>query len=407
MTPKRILMLDKLVGKPACALLSVIEAVRRFFSGQRHVSPPKRIVFVKLIEMGSTVLACPAFKEASKLVGKNNMFFLAFEQNRPIVDLLPYFKPENIITIDDSNLPKFISGLWRAMIRMRREKIDAAIDMEGLTRSSAIITYLTGARHRVGYYNFTSEGPYRGRLFTHELNYSFQHHISRSFTALVRALKAPASQTPMLKEQIKNEKELPQFKPEDKDKKEVRSILTAQYEKIFDGKIVLLNPNCSDLLPLRRWPTENFIELGKQILSNFPNTAIVITGAPGEREEAEKIAAMIGEKPRVFSLAGETTMRQLLTLYCLSDLLITNDSGPCHFAALTSINGIALFGPETPTLYSPLSKQIKPITAGLSCSPCVNMLNHRFSPCIDNKCMQNIPVDEVYGEAAARLGSVI
>ncbi|GAG51039.1 unnamed protein product, partial [marine sediment metagenome] len=100
------------------------------------------------------------------------MFFLVFEQNRPIVDLLPYFEPENIITIDDSNLGKFVSGLWRAILRVRREKIDAAIDMEGLTRSSAIITYLTGARRRVGYHNFTSEGPYRGRLFTHELNYN-------------------------------------------------------------------------------------------------------------------------------------------------------------------------------------------------------------------------------------------
>jgi ADP-heptose:LPS heptosyltransferase len=404
LSPKTILTLDKLMGKPACIVLSFFEGIRRLVTRTNFQDPPKKIVFVKLIEMGSTVLSCPAFEEATKLVGKDNLYFMAFKQNRPIVDLLPYFKPENIITIDDSSLFTFIGDLLKAMLRVRREKIDAAIDMEGLTRSSAIITYLTGANRRVGYYNFTSEGPYRGRLFTHELNYNFQHHISRSFLALVKSLNPRDKETPFLKEYIEPEEiKLPEFRPTEEDKKELAEILHKHCEDIEKKDIILLNPNCSDLLPLRRWPTERFIELGKKILAEKSDSVIIITGAPSEEEEAEKTAKMIGEMPRVFSLAGKTTLRHLLTLYTQSKLIITNDSGPAHFAALTPVKGIVLFGPETPILYSPVSKNMKSITSNLSCSPCVNMLNHRFSPCNDNKCMQEIPFDKVYKETLSML----
>ena len=44
-------------------------------------------------------------------------------------------------------------------------------------------------------------------------------------------------------------------------------------------------------------------------------------------------------------------MRELLTLYTLADVLVTNDSGPAHFASLTPVHTVVLFGPETPLLF--------------------------------------------------------
>jgi ADP-heptose:LPS heptosyltransferase len=57
-----------------------------------------------------------------------------------------------------------------------------------------------------------------------------------------------------------------------------------------------------------------------------------------------------------------------------------------------------LFGPETPALFGPLGRHTHVIWGELSCSPCVNVLNHRFSPCNDNVCMQRITVEQVYAE---------
>ncbi|MBW1804079.1 MAG: glycosyltransferase family 9 protein, partial [Deltaproteobacteria bacterium] len=75
---------------------------------------------------------------------------------------------------------------------------------------------------------------------------------------------------------------------------------------------------------------------------------------------------------------------------------ITNDGGPGHFASLTSIPAIILFGPETPLLYGPLDQKSTAIHASLSCSPCLTAYNHRDTPCDgDNMCLKAITTEEV------------
>jgi ADP-heptose:LPS heptosyltransferase len=162
---------------------------------------------------------------------------------------------------------------------------------------------------------------------------------------------------------------------------------------------VLLNPNASDLLPLRKWPVERYVSLAQRLLEAFPEIYIGLTGAPDESGPIEAMVREIGS-PRCFSLAGKTTLRQLLVLYTLSELLITNDSGPAHFAAMTEINTVTLFGPETPALFGARTPRAITIWQGLACSPCVNAYNNRQSSCTNNVCMQKITVDRVFEEAS-------
>jgi ADP-heptose:LPS heptosyltransferase len=86
-----------------------------------------------------------------------------------------------------------------------------------------------------------------------------------------------------------------------------------------------------------------------------------------------------------------------MVLYCLSDVLVTNDSGPAHFAALTPVEVVTLFGPETPRLFGVMGPRSHVIWKQLPCSPCVSAYNGRLSPCRDNLCMQSIGIDEVFG----------
>jgi ADP-heptose:LPS heptosyltransferase len=143
------------------------------------------------------------------------------------------------------------------------------------------------------------------------------------------------------------------------------------------------------------WPTDRLIELGQRILAEHADVKLAITGAPSERAAAERIARQIGPSQRVVSLAGKTTLRELLVAYSIADVLVTNDSGPGHFASMTEIDSIILFGPETPALFGPLGASSHTIWRGLACSPCVSALNHRFSPCNDNVCMKEITVSQV------------
>jgi len=387
-----------------------VERLRR----PRHPpGPPRRVVYVKLIEMGSTVLACPAFAHGASVVGPENIFLLAFAGNRGIADLIPWFPPEQIIAVDDRDPLRFALSLLGALARLRAEGIDTAIDLEGMTRSSAVITWLTGARNRIGFDNLGGAGPWRGRLFTHELAYNFQLHASRSFLALSRAMTADPTDRPLLRAAVPEELAPPRFVPEEAERRAVADLLWQAWGQAppagshpvaaLPHPLVLLNPNPGDLLPLRRWPADRYIALGRRLLADHPRLRLVFTGTPAEADRCAELARATGPADRVASLAGRTTLRSLVALYDLADLLVSSDSGPCHFATLTPIHVVALFGPETPRLYGPLGPHVQSLSAELACSPCLTVLNHRQSPCAQARCMEAIPLERVLTAAEAAL----
>jgi len=126
---------------------------------------------------------------------------------------------------------------------------------------------------------------------------------------------------------------------------------------------------------------------------------VVLMGIAESAESARAITARIGD-PRCVDFVGKTrTLGDVMQLFHQSDLLITNDSGPAHFATLTPIKSITLFGPETPVLYGTLGDGAVHLYAQFACSPCLSALNHRNSPCTDNKCLQAISVEEVFQHA--------
>jgi ADP-heptose:LPS heptosyltransferase len=132
-------------------------------------------------------------------------------------------------------------------------------------------------------------------------------------------------------------------------------------------------------------------------LAEFPDSSIGFTGTAEEAPEIERLVLEVGS-PRCFCIAGRTTIRELLVAYGLAEVLVTNDSGPAHFAALTEVDVVSLFGPETPLLFGAPGIRSHPLWAGLACSPCVNAFNNRQTACRDNVCMKRITVDQVLAE---------
>jgi ADP-heptose:LPS heptosyltransferase len=163
----------------------------------------------------------------------------------------------------------------------------------------------------------------------------------------------------------------------------------------------LINPNASDIVPLRRWPTEYYIQLIRLILKN-PQAIILITGTSAEKRQAQKIIKEV-ISDHCFNFAGKTSFSELITLYHKADILITNDSGPVHFSAMTDIKTFVFFGPETPKIFGPLGKNTHVFYKGLACSPCVSAFNQKNSPCQDNQCLKTITPGEVYDKLSQYL----
>jgi ADP-heptose:LPS heptosyltransferase len=283
-----------------------------------------------------------------------------------------------------------------ALHRIRKLRIDAALDFEFFARSSAILTWLTGAGIRVGLHGFFEDSPYRGDLMTHRLNYNPHLHASRMFEVMVEAINLPAKETPRLNMDLPKPRPVEsRFLPGEEELKEFKIILEREAGTSNYSPLILLNANASDLVPLRRWPLERYVELSRRLLEKSSALHIAFTGAPNEIEDSLKLARAVDSK-RCFSMTGKTTMRQLMILYGMADALVTNDSGPAHFATLTDIKVITLFGPETPSLWGANTPRSHIIWKNLPCSPCVSAYNNRQSVCDDNICIQRISVDEVY-----------
>ena len=395
-----IRFLDYWLGVPATALLT---AVRRILPDRR--TNPRRILFLKFIEQGATVLAQDAIGLAVRTVGRDDVFFCVFESNRAILDVLETVPAQNILSIRDRRLATFAADFLRAAWFVRSHRIDSVVDMEFFSRASAIFAFISGAANRVGLHRFTGELPYRGDLMTHRVQYLPHLHIALQYLILVEALFRHHDDEPLLKVPLSEVRadaagEPPRFVPRPQEIERLRGRIGGATAR----PIVILNPNASDLLPLRKWPTDRFKVLAERILAAYPQALIVLTGAPSERAAAEAVCRELGS-PRVISMAGETSLPELLTLYSVADVLVTNDSGPGHFASLTPVHAIVLFGPETPRLFGPLSSSSTVIWKELACSPCVSVFNHRLSPCRNNVCMQSISVDEVFDAVTAAVAS--
>ncbi|MDD4872416.1 MAG: glycosyltransferase family 9 protein [Kiritimatiellae bacterium] len=389
--------IDRFAGVPLCLLLTLVRYLAYPFWRNSTLPSPKNILIIKLSEMGSTVLAYPAVEEIREQVPKAQIFSLVFRNNRAIIDALKLTRSDNIITVDAGSITNLISSGWNAFWRLKRENIDTTIDMDFFSRFSAIFAFLVCRGNRVGFHRFTNEGLNRGKLLTHEVIYSAHVHTSVAFMVLVRALFYPDATDIKGREMInEHEFRVPEYFPDPYDMEKLRNKLKETGLDIGRKNmcIVLVNPNSSDLFPLRRWPLGNFISLSSKLLSSRNDIYIAITGVESERQDAEVIMNTV-QSPRCINLVGKTTFQELLALYSISSLMVTNDRGPAHFAVLTRLPTVVLFGPETPALYAPLGGKAKNLYAGFVCSPCVSVNNAKASPCDRSYCLEAISVDQV------------
>jgi ADP-heptose:LPS heptosyltransferase len=393
-TVSQLQRVDRWLGIPICFLLTLVRQLG--FGSRKGRAQIRNLLFVKLAEQGSTVLAYPAIREATQMVGRENVYFIVFDDNRFILDAMGVVPPGNVITISFKNLTTMLRTALAALGKLRRLRFDAVVDLEFFSRGSAALAFLTSAPRRVGFHPFFSAGPYRGNLMTHRLLYNPYLHTGQTFQVMVSALKQDPEKLPTFDAAPAAEQDLPpQFSPQPNEAQVVRDLLQNALPDY--SRLILLNPNASDLLPLRRWPIQRYVQLAQRLLARYPEAAVAFTGAPAEADTAADLARQVASK-RCVSLAGKTTLRQLLVLFKLADVLVTNDSGPAHFATLTPIHVVTLFGPETPALFSAPSPRNRALWAGIVCSPCVNAFNNRQSVCRDNLCMQAISVDQVFAE---------
>ena len=395
---------DFWIGVPLCFLLTLVARLQRLLGiGAEPASAPKKILFIQLAEMGTMVVAYPALRKARELFPGATLHVLCFEQIRSSVEILNLIPREHVHTIDAGGAWSFVRDTLTWPLRARRLGIDTVVNLEAFVRYSSLLSFLSGARRRVGFHRFNQEGLYTGDLVTHKVLFNSHIHTAHIFLDLVHALVAPPTELPRVKRpKAMDRLDVPKITTDAATADRIWTKLRAFHPDIGPSrKLVILNPNASERFPMRRVPLEGFVDLAKRLLED-PDVFVLITGVRSEKPEAQQMCARVGSA-RVLDLTGETTLQDLLHVFDLSHVMVSNDSGPAHFAALTRVHVIVFFGPEIPERYCPLATSSDVVHTGFSCSPCIGPYNQRLSPCNNNLCLQTIDIAAVSDLVRTRL----
>ncbi|MGA2262046.1 MAG: glycosyltransferase family 9 protein [Acidobacteriota bacterium] len=395
---------DAWIGVPLCLLASSLLAVVSWlFKPAAAADKPRSVLIIKLSELGALITLGPALRSLAELVGRGNLYFMTFAESRELLQILDFVPRENTFILRTDALTHLVLDALGGLLRIRRRRIDCAVDLDFFSRATALIGLLSGCRRRVGCHAYFGEGPSRGDLLTHRVKFNPHIHVSQMFEVLAKAVEKSAGDFPRI-EFVPNPVEAPRdrFQPTVEELASVQRTLLEVGTRPQD-MLILLNTNISDreAIPLRKWSDERYVELAKLILAGIPSSFVLLTGSPREAETIARLEASVGDA-RCRSVAGKTTLRELLTLYSKSAMMVTNDSGPAHFATITDIEVVVLFGPETPLLWRPLGNRVRVIYRALACSPCFTVYNGRQSRCSRNACMDIAP-GEVYATVQQRL----
>lgn len=235
---------------------------------------------------------------------------------------------------------------------MRKERFDLAIDLQGLARSG-LFTWLANAETSIGLDN-PREGAREGaRLYYDVLTPRCAPgtHAVERYLAVLPQLGVPVH-------------DKFQWLPE-------RPRIAAQVREKW-------NPDSAQWIALlpgarwnnKRWPVDNFAGTVRMLSQIDPGIKFVILGGNADCALGKIIFA--ANPSCCLDLTGQTSLLEMTEWLRLSELVITNDTGPMHIAAALRKPIVALFGPTDPNGTGPYGQQKHVLRANsLPCIPCM------------------------------------
>ncbi len=367
--------IDRFAGVPLCWLTGVWNTVAR-----RHSPSPRSETFllIKFFGMGSVLLSTPVISSLLSRYPKARIFYLTFSSNREV--LTKTGLPVEIVTISDSSSVAFAGTAVKALYRLARASIDVVFDLEFFSKFSTLVSVLSGARVRTGFY---LPAWWRRSNLTHPVVLERSSHVSGLFLRHLSAVGIQGADRIRIARL--------RASADERAAMELKLGLTRS-----NSEVICINANAGATSPERRWRPRRFVAVAEHLVREDPSRRIFFTGSASERAYVDEVIGLAGGDSRAFrNCSGELSVAELVALFERSSFLVTNDSGPMHLAAAVGLPVIALFGPESPAFYGPLGSS-KICYEAVACSPCLNVYNAKQFACpYGTRCMAAISTDDV------------
>jgi len=340
----------------------------------------KNILITKPSSLGDIVLALPALRALRMSFPEAKISWLIRPEFAQLIENHPHL--DEIITFDRKLLARawFHPGAFGALMslirKLRRSKFDIVFDFQGLFRTASL-AWLSGCKTRFGK---ATAREFATIFYTHKIIHNIENiHVVDYYMKIIQTAGASDFGVEFV---------FPQ-NPGAEDS--VGKLLASQ--GIQDNYAVLISGSVHQD---KCWPPERFAQLADMISSQY-GLSIVATGSASEAKIVEKVKE--NSNVTIVSLAGQTSLSQLVALLKRAKLVVSNDTGPGHIAAALGVPLVMMFGRANPIMLEPYRRKdcviaIEPEGRGIK----TNNLDPKYD-------IKHITVEQVYQKVRQQMDS--
>ena len=337
----------------------------------------KNILVVKLSAIGDVIHALPvsyAIKETfpdahlTWVVEPTAYDILA---GNPFIDNIILFEKKRFRTVRG-----FLEEFRPFRHELRARKYDAALDLQGLFKSAAIVAQ-SGAKLRLGTANMREGSAYVSHSVkgAHASGHIVERYldVARALGCRVGEVRFPVAVSPA-------------------EAASADALLAAEGVR-EDHRFAVLAIGAN--WPNKRWPVKYFAVLADWLYSE--KLIPVLVGGGRLDESLVRDIEALTEVPPV-NLVGRTSLKKLAHIFKRADLVLGGDTGPVHLAAGLGTKTVMLMGPTDANRNGPYGQQENAMEIPRSCKAC---WKRRCPKGID--CLAILSVEEVKAKVRAVL----
>ena len=348
-----------------------------------------RILIIKLSSIGDVVMASPVAKALRGRFPDSHIAWVVDDKSKDVVVGNPYLDEVIVWKRDSaagSDLKKAISlpvSLARLAPELRSRKFDVAIDLQGLLRS-ALVTWMSGATHRLGYDNAREGGV-------------FFYNVR--FPARERRIRGPQQYLNMLELLDVFSDDLDMHMPIGEDDRAfARDLIAEATSDSLRGRTAVVALCPATTWRQKHWTGEGWAQLADALVSKHDMLPIFL-GSPADVPLINRISGLM--KFEAVNMAGKTTLKQAAAMLEQSKLMVAVDTGLLHIALALDRPTIGLFGP---TEWRHFAKKDNFAVAAkdFPCMPCF-----RHPTCKHFDCMKAITSEDILSAASPWLAGQV
>ncbi|HSG81071.1 MAG TPA: glycosyltransferase family 9 protein [Gemmatimonadota bacterium] len=346
----------------------------------------RKILAIKFREIGDAAIWTSALQSLRNMFPEAEIDLLVREHVEPVLRGQPGLGRIHSVA---SRGPLHLA---RRLIALRAERYELAVGFHA-TKTLCRLIPLLGAKKRALYYHKTAADP-RSSTFGLPQPGKYENAILRDHQ-LIRALGGEA------------EPPAPRLELSDEERWRARERMLPFVPDLGRDGIRLLG-----LLPGGRWETKRYprdlwLQLLDRVVEARPRVPVAVLV---DRELSATWALPEACEARRVPLFDDLSLRELMGMLSLVDVVIGNDSGPKHLAVALGARSLTLFGPTQVGEwhpYDPIEHPVLRVEVPCRAEGPQDLEEFRYCSlfsCDHHSCLRQIAPDRVWATARDLLG---